>query len=147
MMARLLYYVIDSAYNWNNPLCTWSASDSLDNWNSGESVPLQERLLVHVWLLPRTAWLGSSHPMSKLDKQTARDNFYLAASIGAQRNLLSIFSGAAVTGAPSLQPVTLSPTRSDPHDGRIRHEHGRHRRGRRHLQRRSRRPREGAAVG
>jgi hypothetical protein len=147
METKLVTYVSNSAFNWNNTFMQnrlpWSPSESVDNLFAGILVNLYRYEggfsfmsgFFHALpgLVPRA-------PKSKLDNQAARDNFYLAASIGAQKNLLDFFSsdlrwtisagavsylstnfpgiaassGHRVTRAPSPRPSTRQPTRSDP---------------------------------
>mmetsp|Transcript_18171 Transcript_18171/g.26239 ORF Transcript_18171/g.26239 Transcript_18171/m.26239 type:complete len:384 (+) Transcript_18171:326-1477(+) len=99
MESKLITYVSNSAYNWSNTFMhdrlPWSPSESVDNLFAGILVNLYRyeggfsfmsgffRALPG--LVPRA-------PKSKLDNQAARDNFYLAASIGAQKNLLGFFA-------------------------------------------------------
>ena len=150
MEANLITYVSNSSYNWTNTfmrdILPWSPPGqkwSLDNLYAGIIVNLYKYEggfqfisgFFHALpgLVPRA-------PATMQDNQAARDNFYLAASIGAQKNLYNFFArdlrwtisrsatsylqttypniystpGHEVTKAPSLSPTTLSPASSGP---------------------------------
>ena len=98
MESNLFIYEANSSYNWNNTfmveILPWSSGSSLDNFYSGILVRLYKNFGGYSFMkgfynaLPG---LVVRAPSSPTDVGKARDNFFIAASIGAKTNLTNFF--------------------------------------------------------
>jgi len=99
MEAHVFTYMSNTSYNWDNTFMhnrlAWSPSQSVDNLFAGILVNLYRNELGFQFIrgfFHALPGLVPRAPKSKLDNQGARDNFFLAASIGAKRNLYDLFT-------------------------------------------------------